>query len=387
MATSFKSMDTIAVRGGEHEPRVNGAVVLPIFQTSTYEYGNDTPNPLRYLRYNNSPNHEELNRKLALLEKAEDAVVTSSGMAAISSALLSVLITGDHLLVQQGVYGGTYSFVTRDCKALGISIDFFNPDHHDSWKDLLKPTTRAIYVEGLTNPLVEAIDHQKVLSFAKEHKLVTLIDNTFLSPINFRPAEIGYDLILHSATKYLNGHSDICAGVVAGKAAIISVVSHKLHSLGGCLDPHACFLLNRGLKTLALRVRHQNKASLDVVKYLSEHNKIKRVYHPFLESHSSSKVAHQYYTGFGGMLSFEIDAKFGPEAAQKFINSVKLAIPAPSLGGPETLVVLPSKSSHASMKKEDRDKIGITDGLIRMSIGLEAPEDLIADLAQALDVI
>jgi cystathionine beta-lyase/cystathionine gamma-synthase len=356
---------------------------MPIFQSAMFEYAGETSyHDLKYIRLNNTPNHVALHKKLAALENAEAALVTASGMAAISTVLLTVLSAGDHLLAQSTLYGGTHDFITKDFATLGISYDFINADNPDSWKSKLRRNTKAIYVETMTNPLLQVADLKAAAQFAKAHGLVSLIDNTFASPINFRPAEWGFDLSLHSCTKYLNGHSDLVAGAVIGRADLIQKITYKLNHLGGSLDPHACFLLHRGMKTLAVRMRHQNESTLKIAHFLEQHPAIAKVNYPGLESHPRHQRARELFDGFSGMLSFEM--KGGLEAAQRFMKSTTLPVIAPSLGGIETLMTRPATTSHSGMSPEDRQKLGITDGLIRLSVGIEATEDIIEDFERAL---
>jgi cystathionine beta-lyase/cystathionine gamma-synthase len=296
---------------------------------------------------NNTPNHIVLHEKLASLENGEAALVTASGMAAISTVLLAVLISGDHLLAQDCLYGGTHDFITKDLPALGISFDFIDGDDPDSWKGQLRPTTKAIYVETITNPLLQVADLKAVVEFAKAHGLVSLIDNTFSSPINFRPPEWGFDLSLHSCTKYLNGHSDIVAGAIIGRGDLVEKIRQKLNHLGGSLDPHACFLLHRGMKTLAVRVRYQNESALKIAQFLEGHQAIEKINYPGLEGHPGHQRACELFDGFSGMLSFEL--KNGAEAAERFIQNTTLPIIAPSLGGIETLITRPVTTSHSGL--------------------------------------
>ncbi|HKM50205.1 MAG TPA: aminotransferase class I/II-fold pyridoxal phosphate-dependent enzyme [Candidatus Bathyarchaeia archaeon] len=383
MGKVFRSIDTKLIHAGEPTPRILGSVSMPIFQSAMFEYaGEKDYHELKYIRLNNTPNHVALHEKLAALENAEAALVTSSGMAAISTALLTVLSTGDHLLVQDCLYGGTHDFVTKDLGTFGISYDFIDGDNPRSWKEKLRPNTKAIYVETMTNPLLQIADHGKVVEFAKEHGLISLIDNTFASPINFRPPEHGYDLSLHSCTKYLNGHSDIVAGAVIGRSELIDRVKHKLDHLGGSLDPHACFLLHRGMKTLALRVRYQNDSTLKIAAFLENHRAVEKVNFPGLEKHPQHARARDLFNGFGGMLSFEL--KGGVQTAKQFMKKTTLPVIAPSLGGVETLLTLPSETSHSGMRPEDRKALGISDGLVRMSVGIEGTEDIIEDFQSAL---
>ncbi len=386
MNKGYKHIETKVIHAGEPEPRIMGAVSMPIFQSAMFEYAGETSyHDLKYIRLNNTPNHVALHEKLASLENAEAALVASSGMAAISTSLLSILSSGDHLLAQDCLYGGTHDFVTRDLRTFGITYDFINGDQPESWEKKLKPNTKAIYVETITNPTMQVGDHKAVVEFAKSHGLVTLIDNTFASPVNFRPSERGFDLSLHSCTKYLNGHSDIVAGAVIGRAELVEKVKLRLDHLGGSLDPHACFLLHRGVKTLALRVRYQNESALKIAKFLHGHKAVEKVNYPGLESHPQHNRAQELFDGFGGMLSFEL--KGGSNAAERFIKNTALPIKAPSLGGVETLLTIPAKTSHSGMTQEDRNALGITDGLIRMSVGIENTDDIIEDFTQALNTI
>ena len=262
---TFKDLETKVVHAGQPSPRIEGAVVMPLFQSAMFASAGETSyHDLKYIRLNNTPTHIALHAKLAAIENAESALATASGMAAIATTLLTVLAPGDRLLAQDCVYGGTHDLLTGELAALGIATDFIDADDPDSWEALLRPTTRAVYVESLTNPLLQVADLEAVVRFAQTHGLVSMIDNTFATPVNFRPLERGFDLSLHSCTKYLNGHSDIVAGAVIGSAAWIKRITHRLNHLGGSLDPHACFLLDRGLKTLVVRVRHQNQSALQI---------------------------------------------------------------------------------------------------------------------------
>ena len=328
------------------------------------------------------PNHTALHEKLAALENGEAGLVTASGMAAISTALLAVLSSGDHLLAQDCLYGGTYDFITVDLPSMGMAYDFIKGDDPASWKAKLRPNTRAIYVETMTNPLLQVIDLKRVVSFAAENNLVSMVDNTFASPFNFRPPEIGFDLSLHSCTKYLNGHSDIVAGAIIGRAPLLQKITRKLNHLGGTLDPHACFLLHRGMKTLAVRMKHHNESALRIARFLAGHRAVESVNYPGLENHPDHQRARDLFDGFSGMLSFEV--KGGVEAAERFMEKTTLPVIAPSLGGIETLLTRPAITSHSGMPPEERRRLGISDSLIRMSVGIEAAEDLIADFEQAL---
>jgi cystathionine beta-lyase/cystathionine gamma-synthase len=383
MDRRFKRIETKLIHAGEPSPRIMGAVSIPIFQSAMFEYaGGADYHDIGYIRLNNTPNHKALHQKLAALENAESALVAASGMAAISTSLLAVLSSGQHLLIQDCLYGGTHDFVTKDFPSLSISYDFIDVNDSNSWKNKLRPTTKAIYVETMANPLLEVGDLEAVALFARENGLVSLIDNTFASPVNFRPAEWGFDLSLHSCTKYLNGHSDIVAGACIGRADLIERVKHKLDHLGGSLDPHAAFLLHRGMKTLALRVQYQNRSALEVAQFLTAHPAVQRVNYPGLESHPQYQRAAHLFDGFGGVLSFEL--KGGVEAAERFMSNTTLPVIAPSLGGVETLLTRPAATSHSGMSPEDRQRVGITDGLIRLSVGIEATDEIIEDFDRSL---
>jgi cystathionine beta-lyase/cystathionine gamma-synthase len=377
-------IQTKAIHAGEPRPRIAGAVVMPVFQTAMFEYaGEKSYDDLRYIRLNNTPNALALGEKLASLENAEAGLVTASGMAAITTTFLTLLSTGDHLLAQDCLYGGTHDFVTKDLNKFGISYDFFDGNKPESWEKKLRPNTKAMYVETISNPLMQVPDLEAVVEFCKTHNLVSIIDNTFASPVNFRPAEHGFDLSLHSATKYLNGHSDIVAGAVIGTAALVEKITHRLNHLGGSLDPHAAFLLHRGMKTLGVRVKQHNENALKVASFLEKQSAIARVNYPGLPSHPQHQRAARLFDGFGGMMSFELAD--GVDAAESLMHAAKLPAVAPSLGGVETLITRPSITSHAGLSPTDRERLGITDGLIRLSMGIEDVDDIIDDFRQALE--
>ena len=359
---------------------------MPVFQSAMYETaGEKSYDDITYIRLNNTPNAQALADKLASLENAESALVTASGMAAISTSLLTVLSAGDHLLAQDCLYGGTHDFVTRDLEKFGISYTFIDGNDPESWEKKVRPNTKAVYIETISNPLMQVPDLEAVVEFAKHNKLVSIIDNTFASPINFRPPEHGFDLSVHSATKYLNGHSDIVAGAVIGGSGLVQQITHRLNHLGGSLDPHAAFLLHRGVKTLAVRVKCQNESALRIARFLEKHPGISKVNYPGLESHPDHGRARSLFDGFGGMMSFEL--RGGVEAAELFMRKARLPIVAPSLGGVETLMTRPSRTSHSGMLVDERRRLGISDELIRFSVGIEAANDIITDLDQALKAI
>ena len=375
--------ETQLIHAGEPQPRVAGAVAMPVFQSSTFlssgaETGYDD---VRYGRLNNTPNHHALHAKLAAIENGEAALVTASGMAAITTSLMTLASGGGHILAQNVLYGGTNDFLLHDAKSLGITADFVGLDPNE-WKKKLRPNTKAFYVEAMTNPLLDVIDHRAVAAFAKEHGIHAVIDNTFASPINFQPLEHGFSLAFHSATKYLNGHDDVIAGAIVGRRDLVAAILKRLNHLGGSLDAHACFLLHRGLNTLHLRVRQQNENALAIARFLAGHRAVSRVNYPGLESHPSHKLAKELFDGFGGMLSFELHG--GVTAADRAISRMKIALHAPSLGGVETLISRPAALSHSCLTAEQRRSVGIEEGLIRVSVGIENSRDLIDDFTQAL---
>ncbi|MHC5005714.1 MAG: trans-sulfuration enzyme family protein, partial [Planctomycetota bacterium] len=375
-----------AVHAGEPSPRLGGAVVTPIFQSANFLHEGTTDYfATRYVRLSNTPNHDVLHAKLAALESAEAALVTGSGMAAIATALLAALRAGDHLLAVEAPYGGTLNLLTEDLPRLGIEVTFVDGCDPDAWEGARRPGTRAIYMESITNPLMQVPDLEAAVRFAREHELVSLVDSTFTSPVNFRPATVGFDIVLHSATKYLNGHSDVAAGVIAGRAGLLRRATRLASHLGGMLDPHACFLLQRGLKTLGLRVARQNESALRVAAALEAHPAVERVNYPGLPSHPGHERARRLFRGFGGMISFELDG--GAGAAESFIERLAIPIHAASLGGVESLVIRPATTAYANVPPEERTRLGVTDGLIRMSVGIEDPDELVADVRGALDAV
>ena len=386
MSRVFKHIETNLVHAGEPQPRIGGAVETPIFQSAMFEYaGEASYHDLGYIRLNNTPNHTVLHGKLAALEGAQAALVTASGMAAISTTLLTVLSAGDHLIAQNTLYGGTYDLITRDFPRFGIEFDLVDADDASSWESKLRPNTKAIYVEAMTNPVLQVADLRGVVAFARKHGLISLIDNTFATPVNFRPIDTGFDLSLHSATKYLNGHADIVGGAVAGSRETIERIRHKLNHLGGCMDPHAAFLLNRGLKTLALRVRFQNESTLRIAQFLQSRPEVARVNYAGLESHPRHQRARDLFSGFGGVLSFEL--RTSAEGADRFMRRTTIPIVAPSLGGVQTLLTRPATTSHAGLSRDERLAAGISDGLIRMSVGIEETGEIIDDVAAALSTL
>lgn len=363
-----------------------GAAIAPISRSTVFERrvgAGDQYEDVLYPRLNNTPNHCVLNRKLASLEGTDMALACGSGMAAVSTALLSVLKPADHLLIQRDVYGGTYALVTNDLKHWGVEFDFIDACDSSGWAAKARSNTKAIYVEGISNPLMRVADHRAVVDFAKTRNLVSVIDNTFLSPALFRPVSLGYDLVVHSATKYLNGHSDLVAGVVAGGEEYMGAVRSRLNHLGGMLDPQGCFLLERGMKTLSLRMDRQGQSARQVAEFLEARADVTWVRYVGLPSHPHHGRAKDYFASFGGMLAFELDGNVSRR--DRFLSSLRLALNAPSLGGPETLVTCPVTTSHASLDDSHLRLLGIGPNLLRLSVGLEHPDDIVDDLRQALD--
>lgn len=319
--------------------------------------------------------------KIAALEGAEDAVVTSSGMAAISSTLLSFLSNGDELISTAQVYGGAYRLMRDIFPRFGITVRHVESSL-EGIETLVSPRTKCLYVETPTNPTIYLVDLRKASAFARKHRLISIVDNTFATPILQNPISFGFDLVVHSVTKGLSGHTDILGGGVAGRSQYIAPIRHMVSCFGGCMDPGVAFLLMRGIKTLGVRVARQSETALRVAKFLEKQPQIARVHYPGLKSHPNHALAKKQMRGFGSMLAF--DLKGGLTAARKFCDRVKLFLLAASLGGAESLVILPIYGSHYNMNKEELRQAGVEPGTVRVSIGLEDTEDLIDDLRQAL---
>lgn len=376
-------MDTLAVHAGERRPGPDGSVVFPIYQGTVFEVEPDTGyHDIKYIRLNSTPSQVYLHDKLAALEGAEAALATASGMAALTAVAHTVLKAGDHVLAADCLYGGSHDFLVKHAESLGWTYTFVDPQNPDAWTAALRPNTRAFLVESIVNPLVRVPPLREVVAFAREHRLTSVVDNTFASPVNLRPLELGFDLCWHSATKYLNGHSDLVAGCIAGSHERIEAVRHTLNLYGGTLDPHAGFLLARGLKTLGLRVRAQNHNASTLAAFLDSHPAIEAVNYPGLPGHPDRAHACALLSGFGGMLS--IRPVGGVEVAETLLKSLRIPYVAPSLGGVESLVTRPAVTSHGGMTPRARAAAGITDDLIRVSCGIEDARDLVDDFAQAL---
>lgn len=383
MSSERPHIETEVIRGTHDAARFEGAQVTPIVRSTVFEAGEQVDyHNIRYGRLSTLANQLEAAQVLARVEGAEAGLVTGSGMAAITTTLIAVLRSGGHVLAQRPLYGATQQFVSQRLGELGIGHCFIDVRKPDTWQAALTPDTRAIYVEAISNPLLVVADHARIAEFARAHRLVAIIDNTFASPVNFRPIELGFDLVLHSATKYLNGHSDVIMGAVLGSAERISSIKLWLDTLGGTADPEACYLLRRGLKTLALRVERQNANALALARHLEGHEKVAKVIYPGLASHPDHAVAARLFGGFGGMLACELTG--GAEAASRFVRHVRVAVHSASLGGPETLLTIPATTSHAGLGAEARAEAGISDGLVRISTGFEHIDDLIGDFDAAL---
>jgi cystathionine beta-lyase len=364
--------------GTRVDPATRG-INTPVYTSSAFEYldGDERPYP----RYFNTPNQAVVAEKLCALEGAEDGLVLSSGMAAISSVLLGLLGRGDHAVVQDEIYGGTHAMVTGHFDRLGIAYTLV-PSDPAAMARAITPATRLLYVETPTNPLLSILDLRAVARVARERGVTTVIDNTFASPINQRPIELGIDVVVHSATKYLGGHSDLCSGAVLARRELVAKVRHACLSLGGSLDAQACALLERSLKTLALRVERQSANALAVAGALAGHPLVARVFYPGLSAHPGHEVAKTQMSGFGGMLSFEPAAGLDTD---RFLHGLQVIRPALSLGGVESTICAPVTTSHAKVSAEVRRRLGIADNLLRLSVGIEHVDDLVADLARALD--
>jgi cystathionine beta-lyase/cystathionine gamma-synthase len=368
---------------GDPEARPDWApVVAPLYQSSTFTNPIGSTHEVLYTRYGNNPNQVQIARRLALLEGAEAAIFLASGMGATALAHLAVLRPGDHLLSSDWIYGTTHKLFQGEFGRFGIEVSFVTPLEPRTWKRALKKNTRAIFLETPTNPLLRVIDIEPIAKLCKSEGVALVVDSTFATPINFRPLEHGADLVIHSATKYLNGHSDVIAGAVAGSESVIEEVRKLMQVWGQALDPMAAWLIDRGMKTLAVRVARHNATVLTLAEWCSRQPQFTAVHYPGLPSHPDHEDAKRILDGFGGMLGVEL--KGGARAAERFLRALTIAAHAPSLGGVETLVSEPRLTSHAGLTPQERIRAGIPDGFLRFSIGLEDADDLIADFAQAL---
>lgn len=357
-------------------------VNTPIYSSTAYLYPNDLE-LVRYPRYSNTPSQEAPAEKIADLEGGEAGSIFSSGMGAISTTLMTFLRPGDHVVFQDGLYGGTQRMIRNQLERMNVTQTFVSSSDPQDFAKAVEENTMIIYIESPTNPLMTVVDLKGIAKVGQEKGVLTIIDNTFASPINQRPLEHGFDIVVHSGTKYLNGHSDVICGAVVASRELMDKIQATAVDLGPTLDMHASYLLERGLKTLAIRVARQNENAMTISRFLEKHPKVRQVNYPGLESHPNHVVAKEQMDGFGGMMSFEIDCDDG--GVNDFMRSLKLVTAAISLGGVETLVTLPAKTSHSYLSKEDRQAQGIEDSLVRMSVGIEDPQDIIDDLAQALE--
>lgn len=369
---------TRCIHAGTYLDAATGGACSPIFTSTAYGF----PNPANeniYPRYFNTPNQRAVARKIASLEHGEDALVFGSGMAAISTLLFARLRPGDHAVFQADLYGGTHLLAMRTLPRLGVGISFGRTA--EELAAALRPNTRLIYVESPSNPLLRCIDLEAVARLGRDSGALTAIDNTFATPINQNPLALGFGAVIHSATKYLNGHSDVCAGAVVSSAALIRGLAETAADHGGMLDAHACHQLERGLKTLALRMRQHNENAGRLARFLQTHRAVARVNYPGLPGHPDHEIATRQMRGFGGMLSFELR---DPSGAEGLLGRLRLAMPALSLGGVESLVCIPARTSHRLLTPAERARAGISDGLVRLSVGIEDAEDLLEDFDRAL---
>jgi cystathionine beta-lyase/cystathionine gamma-synthase len=376
------ALSTVAVHGGT-VPNATDAPVSPaLVQSVNFVQEVGTEDGLRYTRYGNNPNAELVQRRLALLEGAEAALALSSGMGATACAMMALLRPGDHIVSSAWIYGGTHKLFTEEFAALGIQTTFVNPSNSRNWRRALRKETRAIFVESPVNPTCRVIDLRPIAKVTRAAGIALVVDSTFASPVNFRPLEHGADVVIASTTKFLNGHHDILGGAVMGEASYIDEVRRKMVIWGQAPDPFACWLLERGMKTLDVRVKRANENAMRVARWAEKHKGVARVHYPGLESHPDHALAAEIMDGFGAMLALELAG--GGEATSHFLRRLELIKHSTSLGGVDTLVIEPRYTSHSSMTSEARAAIGIPDGFLRFSIGIEDADDLIADLEQAL---
>ncbi|MBL7473212.1 trans-sulfuration enzyme family protein [Robertkochia sediminum] len=375
----IKGFNTICTHAGELEDEQYKGAVSPLYMSSSYAY--EGVEQKRYPRYFNTPNQEAIAKKLAALEQTAGALVFGSGMAAVSTALLAFLSKGDHVVLQRTLYGGTFNLVVEEFEKFGIEYSFAGGLEKGDFEKAVQPNTKVIYVETPSNPLLGITDLKMVAAVAREHNLVSMIDNTFASPVNQNPSQFGIDIVIHSATKYLGGHSDILAGAVCASDEHIEKVFSLGKNLGGNLSDYTVWLLERSIKTLGLRVKAQNKNALKMAKFLKKHKAVSRVFYPGLKDHPGHEIAKEQMNGFGGMLSFELDEAIDVSA---FLEGLKLIKPSMSLAGVESTILSPAKTSHALVPAEELEQQGISDRLLRFSLGIEDKKDLFGDIEQAL---
>ena len=381
---------TESVHGGASLEKRNAPMADPIYQTSTFQV-TDSDQQLRatdtdmfYTRYGN-PTHTRVEARIAELEGTEAALLFASGMNAITTSILALTRGGDHIVAQRDIYGGVTKFLSTWLPKLGVETTLVDTTDYSQHAAAIRPNTRLLYLESPTNPTLRVVDLEKTVALARKHQLITLIDSTFATPINQRPAEFGVDVVLHSGTKYFGGHTDLICGIATGRRDLIAKIHESRTTLGGAMDPHAAFLLLRGMKTLAVRVERQNESALRIAEFLSRQPKVRSVNYPFLKGHPQYELARRQLNGGGGVLSFEVDGT--GEDAKRLSEALRLFSLAPSLGGVESLVSIPVLTSHAMISAEQRQKMGVTDQLIRLSVGIENTDDLIADLEHALTTV
>jgi len=385
-----KSMSTRAIHAAEPRRKYADSLTTPIIQTSTYTFKNSKAIEdytrkgkahFEYGRYGN-PTAKIVEDRLADLEGAEDCVIFSSGMSAITTTILALIQSGDHIVITDDSYKKTLEFCKSYLKQFGVKCTIVPFGDYEALEKAINKKTRFIFSESPTNPYLNVFDLVRTKKIADRHRVLTLIDSTFSTPVNQRPIEFGMDLVLQSATKYLGGHNDILAGAVLGKKELIEKVRSLHKSMGGLIDPHCCYLLLRGLKTFPLRVQRQNESALEVARFLESHPRVKKVYYPFLENHPHYRVAREQMSGGGGVVTFEIRGNL--ETAKRFLDALKLCYIGPSFGGVETLITHPGLVSYYDYTRKQRYELGITDTLFRLAVGLEDVEDLIEDLERAL---
>ena len=393
MVSKSKGFSTRAVHAGEERDPSTGAVIAPIYETSVFGFSStkelidvmsEKTEGYVYTRYGN-PTVRTVERKMVELEGAEDAAVFSSGMAAIATTMLTLTSSGNHIVSTRDLYGGSLALFEDVLPKFGVEVSFVEATDFDEIQSALQGNTRVIFAETPTNPTLKIVDVSKVAKLGKEREITVVVDATFASPYNLQPLRFGVDVVVHSATKYLGGHNDVTAGVACGSEDFIQDLRKMRKHFGGTLDPHAAWLLLRGLKTLGLRMERHNSNGMTIARYLEKHPKVKRVYYPGLPSHPQHSIARKQMRGFAGVASFELDGDF--ETTMKFMDNLKLCFLAGSLGGAETLATQPVTCSHYYVSAQDRKKAGITDELVRLAVGIEDPEDIIADLDQAFDKI
>jgi len=385
-----RRLETAAVHGAGDPDKKTGPVSTPIYQTSTFEVTDNyeqqrvTTTDRYYTRWGN-PTNTVAEETVAALEGVEAARTFASGMGAITTAVLALLKAGDHIVAQREIYGGVTKFFSEWLPKLGIETTFVDSTDYDQHARAIRPNTKLLYLESPTNPTLRVIDFKRSVALAKQHGLITMLDSTFGTPINQHPAEYGIDLVMHSGTKYLSGHADLTCGVVAGRRALIEPIDDTRKTLGNVMDPHAAWLLIRGLKTLAVRVARQNENALRVAGFLEQHAKVRRVHYPFLKSHPQYAVAREQMSGGGGMVTFEVEGT--GDDARRVSETMRLFTLATSLGGVESLVSIPVLTSHAMISAEQRAEMGVNEQMVRLSVGIENADDLIADLEHALQAI